>query len=246
LITQQVNKLIELLLPAQCLVCALKSNNKLICLYCEKKILLERTYCKHCALSLIKNADYCGDCLKKNNFFHHIHALGDYKKPLSLLIKQLKYQQQLIAGELLASLLIKSVLSRYSKQQLSEFDYLLAVPLHPKKLKQRGFNQAQIICDHLCKRLDIPLLENCITRRKETTAQEGLSIQKRKVNLSGAFACNKNNPQKISGKSILIIDDVVTTGATINSLCQLLKEEEVNIITVFCISRTALDKEMGN
>ncbi|PKG37958.1 amidophosphoribosyltransferase [Psychromonas sp. Urea-02u-13] len=195
-------------------------------------------------MPLNKNADYCGDCLKKAYLFNHIHALGDYKKPLSQLIKQLKYQQQLVAGELLAYLLIKSVVSRYTKQQLSAFDYLLAVPLHPKKLQLRGFNQAQIICDRLSEQLNIPLLENCITRNKETIAQEGLSIKKRKMNLSNAFSYQKNSGQEIIGKSILVIDDVVTTGATINSLCKLLKDKEANMIIVFCISRTAIDKEI--
>jgi ComF family protein len=205
---------------------------------------MQRSYCLHCALPLNKSADYCGDCLKKEYLFNHIHALGDYKKPLSLLIKQLKYQQQLVAGELLAYLLIKSVSSRYTKQQLSAFDYLLAVPLHPKKLQLRGFNQAQIICDRLSEQLNIPLLENCIARNKETIAQEGLSIKKRKRNLSNAFSYHKNIDQEISGKSILVVDDVVTTGATINSLCKLLKEKKANMITVFCISRTAIDKEI--
>lgn len=244
MIKQQSKQLIEQLLPAQCLVCLLKSNNKLICLYCEKKILTQRTYCLHCALPLNKNADYCGDCLQKSYLFNHVHALGDYKKPLSMLIKQLKYQQQLIAGELLAYLLIKSVQSRYTKQQLARFDYLLAVPLHPNKLRKRGFNQAQIITDSMQKVFNIPLLKNCISRNKETLAQEGLSISKRKNNLSGAFAYNKEKDHELVGKNILIVDDVVTTGATINSLCQLLKEQEVNIITVFCICRTAFDKEI--
>lgn len=242
LITEKSKQLIELLLPAQCLVCALKSNNKLICHYCEKMILSERAYCLHCALPLSKTSDYCGDCLKKNYSFTHIHALGDYKKPLSMLIKQLKYQQQLIAGELLAYLLTKSILSRYTKQQLIQFDYLLPVPLHIKKLQQRGFNQTKIICDQLSKFLTISLLDDHIIRAKETIAQEGLSIEKRRRNLVNAFSINKASTTGITGKNIVIIDDVVTTGATINSLCKLLEKEGANSISIFCISRTAINK----
>jgi len=241
-ITQQANKLIELLLPAQCLVCALPSNNKLICQYCEKKILCERSYCLHCALPLDKNSDYCGDCLNKDYLFDQLHALGDYTKPLSTLIKQLKYQKQLVAGELLASLLGKSIVLRYTATELAQFDYLLAVPLHPKKLQQRGFNQAQIICDSLHKQLHIPMLKHQVLRNKETTAQEGLSINKRKANLKGAFSYDENSAEDLNGKNIVIIDDVVTTGATINSLCTVLQERGVNNITIFCISRTALAK----
>jgi len=244
-ITQQSARLIELLLPAQCLVCCLKSNNKLICSHCEKKILSKRSYCLHCALPLNKNADYCGDCLTKTYLFDHIHALGDYHKPLSTLIKQLKYQHKLIAGELLASLLAQSILLRYSNTQLSEFDFLLAVPLHPKKLQSRGFNQAQIICDYLHQKLQIPMLKDYILRNKETLAQEGLSLHKRKKNLQGAFICNKEMKKALKGKHIVIIDDVVTTGATINSLCGVLREIGVNNITIFCISRTSLDKALN-
>ena len=241
-IKKRSNLFIELLLPAQCLVCALKSNNKLICHYCEKKILAKRCYCRHCALPLNKHSDYCGDCLTKDYLFDHIHALGDYNKPLSTLIKQLKYQQQLMAGELLANLLLASILQRYSEQQLSGFDFLLAVPLHAKKLQQRGFNQAQIICDSLHKQLGIPMLNKQILRAKETVAQEGLNIKRRKTNLHNAFIVNQNAQQNLSGKNIIIIDDVVTTGSTINSLCNTLKKKGVNNITVFCISRTSLPK----
>lgn len=239
---QQSKRLIELFLPAQCLVCALASNNKLICVHCEKKILSKRSYCLHCALPLSNNSDYCGDCLTKDHQFDQLHALGDYKKPLSTLIKQLKYQQQLVAGELLASLLVKSILLRYTQTELSQFDFLLAVPLHRKKLRSRGFNQAQIICDSLYKHLQIPILNNHIHRTKQTTAQEGLSISKRRANLRDAFIYNEDAPETLAGKNIIIIDDVVTTGATINSLCEVLQKRAVNSITVFCISRTSLEK----
>lgn len=148
----------------------------------------------------------------------------------------------MIAGELLAYLLIKSIFLRYTKKQLSQFDLLLAVPLHPKKLQLRGFNQAQIICACLHQKLHIPILENQILRSKETVAQEGLSITKRKANLRGAFIYNKDSTVALAGKNIVVIDDVVTTSSTINSLCELLQKKGVNSITIFCISRTALGK----
>nr|WP_284203937.1 ComF family protein [Psychromonas marina] len=235
-------RLIESLLPAQCLVCALPSNNKLICQYCEKKILTQRQYCLHCALALPTSSDYCGDCLTKDHLFEHIHALGDYSKPLSTLIKQLKYQQQLVAGELLASLLKTSLELRYTQEQLLQFDLLLAVPLHAKKLRQRGFNQAQIICDSLHQQLGIPMLTKQISRCKQTLPQEGLSIKRRELNLRAAFTYKETPTQTLTGKNIAIIDDVVTTGATVNSLCKLLKKRGVNSITVFCISRTPLSR----
>ncbi|MCP5079629.1 MAG: ComF family protein [Psychromonas sp.] len=192
-------------------------------------------------MALNRDAEYCGDCLQKKYLFNHIHALGDYSKPLSTLIKQLKYQQQLIAGELLAYLLIKSIRIRYTATQLTQFDYLLAVPLHPKKLQQRGFNQAQIICDCLHQKLHIPKLVGIIQRKKDTIAQEGLSVKKREKNLNEAFSFNSKTTNQVKGKNIVIIDDVVTTGATINNLCKLLIKKGANSVIVFCISRTAID-----
>ncbi|MCP4323189.1 MAG: ComF family protein, partial [Alteromonadales bacterium] len=125
---------------------------------------------------------------------------------------------------------------------LTQFDYLLAVPLHPKKLQQRGFNQAQIICDCLYQKLNIPKLVGIIQRKKETIAQEGLSVKKREKNLNEAFSFDSRSTNQIKGKNIVIIDDVVTTGATINSLCKLLIKQGASSISVFCISRTAIDK----
>nr|WP_274521256.1 ComF family protein [Psychromonas sp. psych-6C06] len=230
------------MLPAQCLICALPSNSKLICLHCEKKILSKRNYCLHCALPLAKTTEYCGDCLNKDYRFEHVHALGDYTKPLSTLIKQLKYQKQLIAGELLANLLVKSVLSRYTASELAQFDFLLAVPLHNKKLTSRGFNQAQIICDSLHKQLQIPIITHQISRNRLTTPQEGLTIKQRQRNVENAFVSNTRESYLLKDKNILVIDDVVTTGATTNSLCKTLLKQQVNSITVWCVSRTALEK----
>jgi len=86
------------------------------------------------------------------------------------------------------------------------------------------------------------MLNKQILRAKETVAQEGLNIKRRKTNLHNAFMVNQNAQQNLSGKNIIIIDDVVTTGSTINSLCNTLKKKGVNNITVFCISRTSLPK----
>ncbi len=113
---------------------------------------------------------------------------------------------------------------------------MIAVPLHHKKLRQRGFNQAALIAEAVAKQLSIPVLKDAIQRHKETLPQENLSINKRKKNLHGAFHIHDN--VHLQNKHIAIIDDVVTTGATINSLCQSLLKAGVASITVFCISRT--------
>jgi len=235
-IKQKLEKAVEHLLPAQCLLCALPSHNKLICSYCQKALSQPRACCLYCGLSLSSSQPFCGDCLKQKHLFTKLHALAGYQSPYSILIKQLKYENKLIAGELLGQLLVDSIASHFSSDEIGEFDYLIAVPLHDKKLRRRGFNQAQLIADIVSRQLKIPLLANTIERSKETQAQEGLSISKRRKNLRAAFTVNKNN--LLQGKKVALLDDVVTTGATINSLCKCLLAEQVASISVFCICRT--------
>lgn len=242
LILQNLQHFIELVLPAQCLLCRLPSDNRLICRHCQKVLMQDRPCCQHCGLPLPESQAFCGDCLKQSHLFTQLHALADYQKPYPTLIKNFKYGKQLINGELLAQLLIKSVTHNIPLQQLSEIDYLLPVPLHKQKHLQRGFNQTQLLAEKICKQLQLPVLLDAVKRQKQTSAQEGLSLQKRKTNLKNAFAVCPKQKTKLSGCYIVIIDDVVTTGATVNSLCQILLQAGVKRVDVWCICRTALPR----
>ena len=240
LILQNLQHFIELVLPAQCLLCRLPSNNKLICSHCQKVLIQHRPCCRYCGLSLPESQAFCGDCLKHPHLFTQLHALADYQKPFPALIKKFKYKKQLINGELLAYLLIKSVTRNISSQQLSEIDYLLPVPLHKQKHRQRGFNQAQLLTEKLSKQLHLPVLLDVVKRHKQTNAQEGLSLAKRKGNLKNAFTVSPKLKAKLSGTYIVLIDDVVTTGATVNSLSRILLQAGVKRVDVWCCCRTAL------
>ena len=236
----KIGRIIEHLLPAQCLLCRLPSKNKLICKHCQASLIQERPCCQHCGLPLNKSRPFCGDCLKQAHTFTQLHALADYQKPYSTLLKKFKYTKQLINGELLAELLIQSITHNISKQQLAQVDYLLPVPLHNKKHQQRGFNQAQLLAEKISKQLNLPVLIDAIKRQKKTNPQEGLSLSKRKNNLKDAFITTDMQQTQLSGSYIVVIDDVVTTGATVNSLCQVLLNAGVQRVDVWCICRTAL------
>lgn len=239
LMQQKFKKIVELLFPAQCLLCHLPSNDKLICDHCQKEFNQARSCCLHCGLSLHTTQPYCGDCLKHPHHFTQLYALADYQTPFSTLIKQLKYKKNLLAGELLGQLLCQALITHLDYNKIQQIDYLLAVPLHPKKVRQRGFNQTQIITQYLSKQLNIPLLSEGIERSKETRPQEGLSRHKRNSNLKGAFTINTVQQKALNNSYIVIIDDVVTTGATVNSLSQLLVQAGVKRIDIWCVCRTA-------
>ncbi|WP_245597668.1 ComF family protein [Psychromonas aquimarina] len=239
-IKQKSGKFIEQLLPAQCLLCHLSSNDKLICTYCQNALDIKRPCCRKCGLRLVKTQDFCGDCLQQTHLFTQLHALADYQSPYSSLIKKLKYKKQLISGELLGELLTSSISSNVDLQTIADVDYLLAIPLHRKKHKKRGFNQAEIIAQVTSRQLGIPQLFDAVERHKNTSVQEGLSLKKRKQNLNNAFSLKQKQRDKLAGTHLVIIDDVVTTGATVNSLCRILLQAGVRRIDIWCICRTAL------
>lgn len=239
-VKQKVKQLIALFLPARCLICGLSSHEKLICEHCQRALLETRICCQHCGLALDIPLPFCGDCLKKAHLFEQLHALGSYQPPYSQMVKKLKYTKQLLYGELLGELLTESILLNLSAQQISAIDYLLPVPLHTHKQRSRGFNQATIIAQVISKRLGIPLLSEGVERHINTTPQEGLTLDSRKKNLNGAFSIRPYLHQEIAGAYIIIIDDVVTTGATVNSLGLALLKAGAQRIDIWCISRTSL------
>jgi len=242
ILIQQTQILLDGCLPSHCLLCNLPSEQPLICKHCYQSVLKARPCCLHCGCALHTTQAFCGECLKHTFHFQQLHALASYQPPFPKLIKQLKYNNQLIYADLLGLLLADSAKQKYSLQQLQKIDYFIAVPLHIKKLRKRGFNQAQLICDALIKQLPTPALTlSPIVRTKFTIAQEGLTRQQRIKNLHQVFVLTPKAKNTLFGKYVVLIDDVVTTGATINSLCQCLLQEGVKRVDVWCISRTSLN-----
>ena len=238
-LSSMLQQLSAYLLPAQCLLCRLPSQGSLLCLYCQKALLKPRPHCLHCALPLIKNEAYCSQCMHHTDAFTQIYALDDYIKPYPALIKNLKYNKQLLNAQLLAQLLSLSIQQNIPAEQISQVDFLIPVPLHPKRLRQRGFNQAQLLADVLAKNLSIPILNQAVQRIKNTCAQEGLNKQKRKKNLKGAFTLQKEQQASLKDAYVVIIDDVVSTGATANSLCTILLQGGARRVDIWAICRTS-------
>lgn len=237
---QNSQTLIEACLPSHCLLCDLPSKQSLICQFCHDSILAERPCCLHCGCGLSTSQAFCGECIQHHFDFKQLHAIASYQPPFPALIKRLKYHHQLLYADLLGLLLADSLQQRYTKQDFEDIDYILPVPLHAKKQRKRGFNQAQLISDALIKQLAITPAKLNVLRNKLTSPQEGLSRHQRAFNLKGAFTLKQEDANSLQGKYIVLIDDVVTTGATINSLCKCLLDAGVKRIDVWCICRTEL------
>ena len=134
---------------------------------------------------------------------------------------------------------IKRILARFLEQNFlafSQLDEIIPIPLHRKKLKQRGFNQAYLLARFMSRFLEVKLAHSSLLRVRETQSQTKLSKQKRAANVKGAFRVKNGN--SFERKTILLVDDVYTTGATLREAARLLRTFETKEIVAFALART--------
>lgn len=185
----------------------------------------------HCSICLwpVPTAEVCGACLTKPPAFTRTIAALRYTFPVDALIHSLKYQTNLAVAPILASLLIKQL---KAKEMMS--DIIIPMPLHPIRLRERGFNQAMEISRYISKHMGITLLPDSCNRIKHTPPQTGLPWKARQKNIHKAFSCKIN----LSGKHVALVDDVMTTGATLNELAKVLRKQGASEISNWIIART--------
>lgn len=174
----------------------------------------------------------CGPCLTRPPGYDRVVSAFAYAAPVRQLISQFKYQRQLAIGTMLSEILTARVLESIP----SPVDAILPVPLHPSRLRQRGFNQAVELARPVARALNRPLLLSQVQRQKNTPEQSSLSGKQRRNNLKQAFAIHEPIPYR----SVAIVDDVMTTGSTVGELCSLLKRHGVNYVEVWCIARATI------
>jgi ComF family protein len=226
-----INHLINGLLPAQCLVCHKPSDlkHRCLCTDCETYLPENLHACSHCGLAY-QGGDFgiCGACLKKPPVFDASWSAWRYDPPIDILIKGIKYHRQLAAAELLGQLMASRLVD--SGQPLPEA--LLPIPLHRSRLWRRGFNQAIELFRPVSRQLDIPMIIHDVIRVRATPSQVGMDVRQRKRNLRGAFKIKAQLPAHVA-----IVDDVVTTGATVSELTRALKRAGVKRVQVWSAAR---------
>jgi ComF family protein len=192
-------------------------NNKYLCNKCQKPLLISE--------SLV-----CQQCLTTVTDFNKILAIFNYQMPIKQFILDLKFREKLAYGKFLGKILADQILNNwYKNQPLPET--IIPMPLHPKRLRSRGFNQAL----ELTKTIDqnIPVNLKAATRIKNTVNQASLSKIQRNPNIKHAFVA-----QKLPYQHIAIVDDIITTGNTMRALCKAIKAKNPKIIIdLWCIAR---------
>jgi ComF family protein len=236
-------RLVDVILPRHCYSCGQSIAHDApgtFCHACWNLIrLIEPPYCPCCGrpfrspVALTYSPEHrCGACRNRPPPFDHARALGRYEGPLRQAIHLLKYRGKLqLKGPLL-----QLALDHFGEHfPDTAFDAIIPVPLHRKRLMQREFNQAAVFARGLARHLDVPVLERRLVRVRWTRPQVELSGDERRRNVKDAFTVT--DATSIAGQSVLLIDDVFTTGATLGEAARTLKAAGATQVDVFALAR---------
>lgn len=225
----------RLSLPSICTVCnQFHKGSMAVCTFCMKFMTPLGLRCKQCAYPLPQtNYLLCGQCIKKPPYFDNAYIGYQYNEPLRGLLHQFKYRNNLYLGSFLSHL-IRHTLPNITQD--SPTPCLIPIPMHPQKIKQRGFNQAAVLAKLLAKQLHVAYdLTNC-KKIINTVPQASLNGEQRQKNLHLSFAVNS-----IPYSHVILIDDLLTTGSTANELAHMLKQAGVARVDISCCARAVYE-----
>ncbi|GHU05189.1 phosphoribosyltransferase [Betaproteobacteria bacterium] len=215
-------------LAQNCLLCGQTSEGEILCRACANDLpRLPASFCPRCALPTTAG-EPCGRCLAHPPHYDRTLAAFSYEFPLDKLIQAFKYAHHLA----LAAYLGREIASLASDVVA---DLVVPLPLHPVRLRERGFNQALELARPVAETLGLPLDSRTCERIRHTPAQAGLSWKNREKNIRHAFQCAR----ELSGQRILLVDDVMTTGASLNELARTLKQHGASEVTLLVVARTS-------
>lgn len=229
-----VRQLLHTILPTVCLICKKRLHQTLaLCEPCYQHLPKNKHGCLRCAIPIPDRSGHsvCGRCLTQPPSFMRVFALLAYQEPVHRIIHQLKFGNQLYIAKTLGLKMAEHLPEIYHSQPLPEA--IIPVPLHPKRLQQRGYNQALEIAKPIAEHLRIPLLRHVCLRLRHTDPQATLKVKSRERNVHNAFSVTHSLPETLA-----VVDDVVTTGATVNELTCALLRAGAKRVDVWCAARS--------
>lgn len=215
-----------------------------LCLGCRRELPLIDTGCYSCGLPLtgswelagtgsVNEQPLCGHCIRHPNNYDRTCCPYVYKEPVDWLIRQLKFHARMPHIKILSKLL-----QRYLAQRsVDRPELIIPVPMHPDRQRQRGFNQALEIARPLARYFNVPLAAGLCERHLDTVPQSELPAKRRASNVRNAFRLR----HPLTARHVAIVDDVMTTGATVNELAKLLKRHGAEHVQVWVLARTVVD-----
>lgn len=230
-IINNCSKINQWLFSSQCLLCAASTQHSAeLCSACFQALPWHNApQCLQCGLP--SNHPICGHCLHEPPDFDATLAALRYEFPLDAVMQHYKYGSALQTAHLFTHIMM----TQLAKQQNAHaINLIIPMPLHPQRLKERGFNQSLEIARLLSKQLGIPLDYHSAIRSKYTPPQASLALKERAKNIKGAFAVHAD----LSNQRIAIVDDVMTTGASLNELAKVIKKAGATYVECWVVART--------
>ncbi|MCB9479815.1 MAG: ComF family protein [Deltaproteobacteria bacterium] len=230
--------ILDAILPPSCMLCA-----KLLpagaahglCADCRDGLVdIHPPLCRRCGMPFLQGeiTRECGDCSREKPAYDMLRAPYLYTGALRRAILQFKFERQTAYTRGLAGLLATV---HGLGIDLDDYDLAMPVPLHRMRLRRRGYNQALLLGRRLLARVDLPLRHDVLARVKNTTPQPGLSMRQRRLNVKDAFQVLR--PDAVVGRKVLLIDDIVTTGATMDACAKALKAAGAERVDGIAVAR---------
>lgn len=222
-----------LLFPRRCPVCheVVEEPGKLVCSICSTRLpYVKEPFCRKCGKPLLtEEREYCQDCVRKPHGFRQGRAPFVYDRVMRQSIARFKYGGR----REYAAFYAEEILRRCAREALLwKAEAFLPIPLHPKKRRKRGYNQAELLARELSRRSGIPVDKNLLLRVKNTRAQKELNDRERRENLKNAFALQKGS---VPYRTVILVDDIYTTGSTMDEAARVLRGNGVQTIYFLCI-----------
>lgn len=228
-----VDPVLAVVFPSACPACGrlvTPAGRGPLCEPCWASLPRHRSVVCVCGRPLGAGLSLCGRCRRGRQPFSAGASLGPYESTLRVVLHELKYGGRRRAAARLAELLLGDPTVQ---GLVATSDVLVPVPLHPRRLRERGFNQAALLAGELARRSGRPFCPDALVRRLDTVPQAGLTAAARRRNVEAAFAVRRK--ATVAGRTVALVDDVVTTGATALACARRLREAgaaEVRLLTV--------------
>lgn len=235
-----INFLVLLIYPYKCPSCKNIINTEGFCVSCWKKLIfIHKPYCVVCGkpIDIVTEMGLvCGNCLKKKYYFDRTFSVFVYNNTIARAIFEFKFYRKTFLSKFFVKLMLNKI-----KECNETIDFITCVPMHIKRLRYRGYNQSLLLANDLAEKTNVPCIYNLLKKVKHTKAQIQLNHKRRKVNLRSAFVFNDEYDDLVRGKNVLLVDDVFTTGSTVNECAKALKRsggvERVFVLTIARVVR---------
>ncbi len=232
-----VDPVLAVVFPSFCPACARALDHPTrgpLCEPCWEALPRHRGPLCRCGLPLPAPLALCGRCRRGLSPFAAGASLGPYEGGLRTAIHELKYRGRRRVARRLADALLADP---SASALLGQAEVLVPVPLHPRRRRERGFNQAELLAFELGRRTGLPVAGDALVRRKDTAPQTGLSAARRRQNVAGAFSVRRR--ARVAGRVVVLVDDVLTTGATALACARALKDAQAGEVRLLAVARVA-------